>query len=154
MKKLAAVVMAALAALVLGAAGNALATDTAQVTVSATVLATCGFNSGGVLAFGNLDPGTGLDVTVPATTQPVFVCSNGVNYTITDDDGVNESGVNANRMIDGSGNFLPYSISYTATGVASGNPTSMNISGTVLYANYGGAVAGVYGDTVTVTINP
>jgi len=137
-------------------AGAAMALDTATVAVSATVVGTCKFTAGGSIPFGNLDPSVGTDQT-PAVTQPTFWCTRGAGYTITDDDGLYESGPNLNRMKHGTlAEYIPYSFTYTAAGTGAGpaNILSMNIASTVLGADYINASAGSYSDTVTLTINP
>ena len=96
-----------------------------------------------------------IPANTPATmTQPTFTCTNGVAYTITDDDGANELAANANRMLNGAANYIAYSFNYTAGGAGTGAAQTMDISGTVTAAAYTGAVAGAYTDTVTLTINP
>ncbi len=137
--------------LLLMPAVTAWAADTTTVTVSATVVGTCRFNSGGTLDFGTLSTG---DVTTNASTQPQFWCTQNVSYTITDDDGLNEVGT-THRMTDGT-NFIPYTFTYTATGTGAGasSPITMDIQGTVLESDYTAVPAGTYSDTVTLSINP
>ncbi len=128
------------------------AADTQTVTVSATVVGTCKFNSGGSITF-TLDPSVGGNVN-GTVTQPQFWCTKNASYTITDDDGLNESGT-THRLTNGS-EYIPYSFSYTATGTGQGrtSPITMNITSTILEADYINASAGLYTDTVTLTINP
>ncbi len=130
------------------------AADTATVTVSATVVGTCKFNSGGSITF-TLDPSVGGDVN-GTVTQPQFWCTKNASYTITDDDGLNETGANQNRLSNGTGEYIPYSFTYTATGTGNGpaNPITMDIASTILSADYLNVSAGVYNDTVTLTVNP
>jgi hypothetical protein len=55
------------------------------------------------------------------------------------------------------GNFIPYSFSYNpATGTGSGRTTdiTLNISGSVAFADYQNALVGDYSDTVLLTITP
>ncbi len=128
------------------------AADTQTVTVSATVVGTCQFNSGGSISF-TLDPSVGGNVN-GTVTQPQFWCTKNASYTISDDDGLNESGT-THRLSNGT-DFIPYSFSYTATGTGNGktSPITMDITSTILEADYINAPAGVYNDTVTLTINP
>ncbi len=139
--------------LVAGVSGIAHASDTATVSVSATVVGTCKFNSGGTLDFGSLTSG---DVTVNASPQPEFWCTKNTTYTITDDDGLNEVVAGTPRLSDGSGNYINYSISYTSTGTGNGvgSPRTLDLSGTVLESDYTAVPAGSYSDTITLTINP
>src|SRR4030042_1206873 len=154
MKKLLGVVMVLGLVLVLGRV--AMAADTNTVTVTANVVGTCKFNSAtSTLAFGGLDPSTGLDVN--ASTSTTFWCTKNATYSATDDDGLYETGVNANRMRHASTltEYVPYTFSYnptTGTGDGRTAPITLNISGTVTFANYQNAAAGDYSDKVVVLI--
>lgn len=141
---------------VAGFLGNtsALAADTANVGVSATVVGTCKFNNGGTAAF-TLDPSVGG--TANATvTQPQFWCTKGATYSITDNDGLNASG-GAQRMKHATlAEYIPYSFSYTAGGAGTGpsTPITMNITSSVVAGDYINASAGSYADTVILSITP
>ncbi len=138
--------------------GAAFAGDTNTVTITANVVGTCKFNSAtSTLAFEPLDPASGNDVNAETTTT--FWCTKNATYSITDDDGLYESGPNGNRMRHASitTEHIPYSFSYSpATGSGQGrtSPITLTISGTVTYANYQNAAAGDYSDTVLLTITP
>lgn len=135
--------------------GRALAGGTANVDVSATVGETCAFNGGGTVSF-TLDPGSGVSVA-GVVTQPTFWCTNGTAYTISDDDGVNESAPNGNRMrLGATTSLVPYSFAYSATGVGLGktSPITMDIASSVAGPDYAGAPSGFYVDTVVLTITP
>lgn len=133
--------------LVLFTTGNALAVGTANLDVTATVLASCQFNSGGALDFGNLDaiaaPAVG---PVAASTDPVFQCSNGTVYTIIDD-------AAANPLTLGAESFA-YTLNYTNNGTADGNATALGLTGDIAAGVYAGVSAGAYTATTTFTINP
>jgi spore coat protein U-like protein len=152
------VLMGVIAVALVAMAGAAMAADTATVAVSATVVGTCKFTAGGTIPFGNLDPSVGTSQT-PVVTQPKFWCTKGTAYTITDDDGLYESGPNLNRMkhltLD---EHIPYSFTYTASGTGAGpapaSVITMDILSTVLGADYANASAGSYADTVTLSISP
>lgn len=155
MKKLF-VVAVAIAMIAMG--GTAMAVDTATVTVSAIVAQTCRFSSPtAALAFGTL-PSTAADVS--AGTTLAFWCTTGASYTITDDDGLYETGVNANQMRStalATPQFMPYTLSYTpasGTGTGPSSPITMTLTGNILAASYASLPADVYQDTVTLTINP
>ncbi len=132
----------------------ALAGDTATVAVSATVVGVCKFNSGGTVSF-TLDPSAGGNVN-GTVSQPQFWCTKGASYTISDDDGLNESGTTHQMKHASLAEYIPYSFSYTAsgTGTGPGTPINMNIASTVASADYLNASAGSYADTVTLTIAP
>lgn len=158
MKKTTLIALIALAAIaVLVPAGNAMANDTATVTVTANVVGTCKFSvAAGAVSFGNLDPSVANDVN-GTVVQPQFWCTKGASYTISDDNGANESGT-THRMVHGSTatEFIPYSFSYTTTGLGNGpqDKVTMDIVAQVLGTDYAGALAGAYSDTVTLTITP
>jgi len=139
-----------------GLLGNtpALATDTATVTVSASVTGTCKFNNGGTVGF-TLDPSVGGNV--PGTvSQPKFWCTKGATYGIVDDTGLYvSSGVKRMKHATLT-EYIPYSFSYTASGKGSGPglPITLDIASTVVAADYLNASAGSYADTVTLTITP
>ena len=138
--------------------GVAFAADTNTVTVTANVVGTCRFNSAtSTLAFGSLDPGTGGDVN--ASTSTTFWCTKNASDSIADDGGLYETGLNANRMRHAAPltEYIPYPFSYnptTGTGNGRTSPITLNINGTVTFANYQNAAAGDYADTVVLSITP
>ena len=136
---------------VIAMSGAAMASGSANVTVNAVVLGTCTI-VGGSAAFPNLDPAAPSD-QLAVVTQPTVTCSNGTPYAITDDDGANETGANANRMASG-GNFIQYAFTYTAGGSGTGVAANMDVAVSVLGANYAGATPGIYNDTVVLTVTP
>jgi spore coat protein U-like protein len=72
-------------------AGGAFAADSATVDVSATVVGVCKYSTNtGSVSF-TLDPSVGGPVN-GTLSQPAFWCTKGTGYTITDDNGLNESG--------------------------------------------------------------
>jgi spore coat protein U-like protein len=148
-------------------AGVGHAGDSNSVSVTATVVSrgTCWFTTEtSALNFGNLDPSNPVDVN--ASTSVIFRCWRGlivwfpVTFFIADDDGLYETGTNANRMRHSTDTteFLPYSFSLGPTsGTVTGNPTlnrTLSISGTVRGVDYQDAAMGNYSDTVVVSIEP
>ncbi|MGB9629262.1 MAG: spore coat protein U domain-containing protein [Thermodesulfobacteriota bacterium] len=131
-----------------------LAGDTATVTVSATVVGTCNFKTGGTISF-TLDPSVGGNVN-GSVSQPTFWCTKGASYTISDDDGLHKSGTTHQMKHATLEEFIPYSFTYTTTGTGQGKGTTltMDISSLVKEADYINASAGSYSDTVTLTITP
>jgi len=148
------------AAVLLLAAGPAMALDTATVTVSAIVSPTCKFSAPATatLSFPVLDPGNAVNVN--ASTTLSFWCTDGTAYTITDDDGLYATGVNLNRMRSTAlptPEFIPYSISYnpaTGSGTGPASPITLTFTGTILGTDYASSSPDLYNDTVTLTINP
>ena len=147
--------------LLAGGVANA-APDTA-IDVSATVLSTsnCRFRTtAATLAFGTLQPWNPVDVTV--TAGLVIRCAGNAaplaTYFISDDDGLHEAGLNAQRLQNttNAAAFLPYAFSYspaTAT-IPRNTNTPITVTGTVYGTDYQWADIGDYADTVTLTIVP
>ena len=120
--------------------------------------ATCSFVSlPGTLSFGNLDPGVGTNVI---RTTTLTISCNGpdpIPFSITDDDGLYETGVNAGRMRNTAvpTEFLPYSIAYAGSGsVLKKTDLNIVITGTVLGMVYQDAYVGSYSDMITFTVSP
>jgi spore coat protein U-like protein len=142
--------------------GMAMAGDTANVSVTANIVGTCKFGTGGglhggniaTLAFGELDPLSTSDVS--ATTTYQYWCTRGTVAATTADNGSNFSG--SRRMAGGSPAwFIPYSFilsGHTQTGAGPSNPLTATITGSIANADYINASAGSYTDTVLLTITP
>jgi len=131
--------------------------------ISATVLSKsiCRFvtTKTATVDFGNLDPTAPTDVVVTASlTVRCQGSADPATYLITDDDGLYETGVNANRMQHSTapGNFIPYTVTYTPASdtIPKNFNQTLTITGTLLGADYTTAIAGVYNDTVTLTLAP
>jgi len=149
-------VTAVIAAVLLTAwAGSAYAASNTSVAISATVIGTCKFLTGGTMAFGDLDPSLATNVDA-AVTQPTFWCTKNATYAITDDDGVNETGTTHRLIGAAHSEYITYSFNYTASGTGAGpaSTLTMNISGQILGTDYSGVSQDTYSDTVTLTINP
>lgn len=138
----------------LAIAGTIWAADTAVVNVNAEVVGTCQFLTDGTITF-TLDPSVGGDIG-GTVTPPSFWCTKNARYTITDDNGINESGTTYQMKHATLNEFIPYSFTYTDTGDGEGKGTTLNldIDSTVFEADYVNASSGIYSDTVTLTINP
>lgn len=139
---------------VLMTADSAYSADSATVGVSATVTSVCKFSSGGSVNF-VLDPTVGGNVA-GTVSQPLFWCTKNTSYTITAGNGSFYSGGSRRMKHSTLAEYIPYSFNFTATGTGGGKTatTFMDITSTVLGADYTGASAGVYDDIVVVTINP
>lgn len=133
-----------------------------SVNVSATILSksNCQFTTtSAALNFGSLDPTNPINKSVNIPIQ--FVCRGSASvatFFISDDDGLYETGPNANRMQHSVNltTFLPYSISLNpVTGNADKNVNQiLTITGTVKGEDYRFATSGSYADVVTLAINP
>ena len=142
--------------------GAALADDTANLTVNATVNPSCQLTSAPTLGFGALTPLANND----AQTNITWVCTNGFNTVIKLGGGA--SGNIGARAMGGAGS-LPYQL-YTdaartsvfgdgttgntvaVSGVGYSSPGNVVVYGRVLQANAAVASAGSYSDTVQITI--
>lgn len=136
--------------------------DSSLVSVSATVLSRseCKFNSKTAsLNFGNLDPSNPVDQTVE--TSITFRCGGSApmaTFSITDDDGLYETGPNLNRMRHSTitSEYLSYSLTLNPTSgtVPKNTNQTLTIRGQVKGVDYQDATAGGYSDTVVISINP
>jgi spore coat protein U-like protein len=132
------------------------------LTVSATVLSnnTCIFLSvNSAINFGALNPANSTDVNASTTIR--FFCwgsSPMVTFLISDNDGLYETGPNANRMRNTAipTEYLPYSLTLnpTTATVPRFSLRTVTLTGTVRAVDYQSAYVGSYADTVIVTIAP
>ena len=152
--------LAALILLSLTAEGWGAGTGSLAVTATVLSKSNCRFTTTtGALNFGTIDPAGSTDVT--ATASLSFRCNGSApvaTFLISDDDGLNETAVDANQMghTTLAGYFLPYQLSYTPTSasVPRGAVQTLAITGTVRSSDYSSAIAGAYGDTVILSILP
>jgi spore coat protein U-like protein len=146
--------------LLLGSGATGLRADPMNVT--ATVLEVCELGTISDMAFGNLTPGTNLDVSTTAAIQ--WRCSNGTSADITINDGNN-----SNRTMDGPGTaVLAYELykdaglaerwgdtgteTVTVSGTGMASFSSVTVHGEVLHADYVNVAQGPYSDVVTVDV--
>jgi len=140
------------------AAGAAYAADTSNMTVQATVLGSCKFNSTPTLDFGSLDPNNATPGSGSSTIS--FWCTKGSSYTVTAGNGNNYDASNSTRRMKGPGapGLMPYSLTLpaAATGTGAGKSTAITfaVTGGVLNADYINATVGSYTDTVQMAVNP
>lgn len=133
-------------AAVIAMSGAAMAAGNANLTVNATVQATCGISSAPTINL-ILDPTSGLDGT--GTGNIVFVCTNGTAYTLTV-----PAGGTMNSAL--SGGSIAYTLGATNTvGAGTGATQTSVATVTVPFANYATAPAATdYTSTVMVSILP
>ena len=129
------------------AAGNALALDTASITVTANVLGTCTFDTTAyTMAFGPIDPVATADATATATLA--FTCTNGSGWQLDDISG-------AQSMAGSGANTLAYSVdAYGTIGIGTGITQNVTLTGRVTPAQAQAAVVDSYTDTLTINLNP
>lgn len=151
-----------LAAFALLVSAQALAAGSHTIDVSAVVLSknTCRFTTAGptALAFPAIDPAqAGNSVASASTTFRCNGSSAVAVYSVTSDDGLNETGLGQPRMLHttAAGNFLPYSLNLPANGSTPRNVvTTLTVTGTITPAQFANALPGSYTDTVVMTIQP
>jgi spore coat protein U-like protein len=148
---------------------GAFAGGTAPLTVNAKISGLCKVTTApGTLDFGLIDPSGLANATASATF--VMKCTNGITSTAATDGGAtgglhNGGGFKRMQHSVTATAFLPYAITYSndtglvGTGFGAGGATqTVTVNGTVLVADYAGALATtgaeVYADTVTITVNP
>lgn len=124
--------------------------------------AKCTFSAAAAtLSFGTLNQANPVDVNVSAIIS--FTCKGGppwpAAYSITQDYGMYKLGPGLNRMMNGAvapAEYLPYTLTLNpVAGFANKNvPYPLTITGTVKGVDYQDLSAGLYSDTVVITILP
>lgn len=147
MKKLLAIVAAAALMVV---AGTAMASDTADLDVTAEVVASCSM-TGGSLNFGNLDPTNAVEKTASSTGVTV-TCTNGTTYALSGDDG--DHPVGTQKYLTNGISDIPYSVTIPASGAGTGSAVGVTIDGAIAANTYTTATAGTYSDTIELTVTP
>ena len=136
---------------------GAQAGDSANMNVTANVLATCKFTDTPDAAFGTLDASVGNDVT--ATSAVKFWCTKNAAYTLNVGNGANYNTGASTRQMRGptAADLIPYSLTpgtATGQGLGKNSPVTVTLTGTVLGVNYVNAAVGAYSDVVQLTIAP
>jgi spore coat protein U-like protein len=145
-----------LAAALAGLAPAALATESADIRVTATVINTCRIVAAEDIAFGALDPATATDVAAEGAVS--FKCTKNADYALVADNGANWDAAAGKRRMKGSGeNHLPYALaqaSFTGKGAGFGTPVRVAIRASVAGADYRDLPADAYADTIRLTLTP
>ena len=153
MKKTHKILIAACAATLLVSA-SAQANDSHTITVNATVLATCKFNTATSTLNMTLDPT--LSTTVSQTASVLYRCTKGTAPSFTFSSGSTSSATGGNLT------NAAESIAYTytsasggnGTGMGTGNDKSLSVTVSVNQANAANVTPGVYTDTIAITLTP
>jgi spore coat protein U-like protein len=151
------VVLAAVTLVIVMAGAAVASTSNVTVATSATVAEVCVVNAPGAIAFGTVDTDS-AGAIAGTITAPDFACTALTAVAVSDDDGANETGVDAMRMTDGA-NFISYTIAYDSTlagaGIAVniGDGTGLNLTASIPAGALAAAPTGVYGDTIIFTIS-
>lgn len=121
---------------------------------SAQVIPRCRVESGGEIAFGELDPGRARD-SAAATTIRV-ACTRGTTYRLAIDRGnAFDSARGSRTMKRSTGERLPYELAVSGEhGVATGwqRPIDVRLQATVKALDYVNLPGGTYEDVIRVTI--
>ncbi len=144
----------ALALMALSSQVNA-APPNGVVTINATVLASCSFSVPASTITATLDPAQG-DVTAQGSPQLQILCTGDTNYTISADNGLHYDGQNR-RVFNATANaYIPYQFDWNPkSGSAQAlTPITVDTQATFRVVDFQGKPAGVYTDTVTLTVTP
>jgi len=147
MKKMMKLAVLALALVGIFSAENVLAADSTQVNVSATVIGSCSFAAPSYdMNFGSINvTDTGVKT---ATANVQFTCTNNTTYALDDFSG-------ARNLVGPASENLAYNIAaYTTGAIADGTLTTVPLVGSIAQADYQAASAGLYTETLTLSINP
>lgn len=153
-------VLRLLLAALLCAASSALAGGGHSLTVSAAVLSknNCRFATAASTLSLNIDPAGGAAASASASLSIRCTGSAALaNWSMTSNSGVYGSSASALRMRHGTdiAEFLPYALSFPATGSVAKNVwQSLTVTATVAAADYQNARPGAYSDTVVLSLLP
>ncbi|WP_309679282.1 hypothetical protein [Polaromonas sp.] len=117
----------------------------------------CSFRTKGlIMSFGNLNPSSGSDVLVAVLgASTAGDCANGQTMMISGDNGLN---FNGNRNLrSGTGNLIAYSLvglPQSSGAPGNGNYVPFTFNGSILWSDYANAPAGIYADTVIISVSP
>lgn len=137
------------------ACAQAHAGDAATLRVSATVLGVCKIASVDDIRFGDLDPSRPVDVEAGGAVR--LLCTRGVDYRLTIDNGEGYDAAAGRRRMRGGGAFLPYALSADAfSGIGTGfrTPIELPLVATIRGDDYRDLPAEDYGDVVRVVLEP
>ena len=134
---------------------------TGNLVINATVLSrsNCKFNNPGsaTISFPAIDPsGAAAQVLAGALS---FTCNGSApiaSYTIVQDGGLYNSAGNRMRHSTNFGEFLPYSLALSPTSGSAPKGVSQPLTATVTIpvASFQQAIAGIFADSVVITISP
>jgi spore coat protein U-like protein len=127
---------------------------TDAIPVSLTVANNCSI-SGGSIAFGSVDAITNSGgLTAPTIVQPTIKCTKGATVTVTDNKGL-RSPTPAMKLATGA-DLILYTYSYnttlTGTGITTDIGSTLALTASFAAGALDAATAGVYADTLTLTI--
>lgn len=149
---------AALAAVAFSMSGAHAATDTATMTVSASVAAICKVSLSSAMAFGPLDVTVTTDATKVVTAS--YQCTKGTAVTSFTVGGLT-TGTYTNTMTSGTtADTIPFSIgwtnpaAFTGAGMSStAAKTTVTLTGTIVNADYVNVTPASYTRDVSIAVN-
>lgn len=147
----------AVAAAGLLVAGAAQAADSQVVTVNATILSTCKFNTGQTPVVTVANTGANIDPSLagPATgnANVLYKCTNGTTPVFS---GPATATVTCTTAVTCGVTTMPPAMTYTSGGAGSGFSTNKTlvVAGSLTQAQYQDMQAGTYSGTVTVSVTP
>jgi spore coat protein U-like protein len=131
------------------------------VSVSGTVLEVCTGGTGGVLAFGNIDPSAAGPLSA-TPTEAYVKCTYGTDFSVAaastnkGDPAASCAGAGiTGRLKDAGTNTMDYAFTCTGSGTGDGflgSGVALGLGASIASAEYGDAPAGSYSDNVTLTI--
>lgn len=137
----------------------AASTTTNTINLSAMVTGNCRFNTAGPTAVtiatgaGVIDPSAAGPAT--GTNTVAYRCTAGTAPGFAADNGLHFSG---SRRVVNANSFMAYSLTLTGGGAGTGHWAGqdklLTVVASIVAADYRNARAGVYADSVIVTINP
>ena len=146
--------LTALCAAALMTSAGAKAADSHTITVSATVVATCKFNSASSTMSLTLDPTASS--TVSQSASVLYRCTKGTAPIFALASGSTSSGTGGN-LVNGS-EAIAYTFSSAAggngTGMGGGQDKSLSVTVSVNQSNAANVTPAVYTDTIAITLTP
>lgn len=127
--------------------------------VTAAVQNSCSVSGSPSLNFGTLDAVTNSGGSAASVISSSIMCTMGASVTVTNDGGLNYAGTS--RLIDSSSNYVNYNFTYNSPLTGAGGATDIGGSGAghlgmsaaIPAGALDNAPAGIYTDTMTLTIS-
>ncbi len=139
----------------IGYTGGSIVASLPAGSVTAAVQNACAVTGGSSVSFGDVDAVAHAGGKTASATPPSIRCTMGSAVNVTRDNGLNYSG--SLRLKDAASNYIPYSLSFagslTGAGGVSDIGGSLSLGATMPAGALDNAPAGMYSDTVTLTIS-
>jgi spore coat protein U-like protein len=130
--------------------------DAATVRVTANVLGVCKVVGVDDIRFGDLDPSQPINSQAQGAVR--FMCTRGVDYRLSIDQGQYYDAGAALRRMRGAGNhYLPYALAgdgFSGTGTGFRAPIELPLSATIRGEDYRDLPASGYEDVIRVVLEP